>query len=85
MPVVSARIRAADTAFAAVKHFYLSSRYGERRLDPGICDFTFGNPHEMPLAGIVAALREHAVPHDENCVRLQDQRAGAAGLCWRSG
>jgi aspartate aminotransferase len=66
MSVVSARIRAADTAFAAVKHFYLSSRYGERRLDPGICDFTFGNPHEMPLAGIVAALRQHAVPQDEN-------------------
>ena len=66
MPVVSARIRAADAAFAAVKHFYLSSRYGERRLDPGICDFTFGNPHEMPLAGIVAALRQHAVPLDEN-------------------
>jgi aspartate aminotransferase len=66
MPVVSARIRAADTAFAAVKHFYLSSRYGERRLDPGICDFTFGNPHEMPLAGIVEALRQHAVPLDEN-------------------
>jgi len=66
MTVVSARIRAADTAFAAVKDFYLSSRYGERRLDPGICDFTFGNPHEMPLPGIVAALRERALPLDEN-------------------
>jgi aspartate aminotransferase len=66
MTVVSARMRAADTAFAAVKDFYFSSRYGERRLAPGICDFTFGNPHEMPLAGIVAALRERAVPRDEN-------------------
>ena len=66
MSVVSARMRAADTAFAAVKDFYLSSRYGERRLEPGICDFTFGNPHEMPLTGIVAALRERAVPRDEN-------------------
>jgi aspartate aminotransferase len=66
MTVVSARMRAADTAFAAVRDFYFSSRYGDRRLDPGICDFTFGNPHEMPLPGIVAALRERAVPHDEN-------------------
>jgi aspartate aminotransferase len=66
MPVTSTRIRAADTAFAAVKDFYFSSRYGQRRLDPGICDFTFGNPHEMPLPGIVAALREHALPRDEN-------------------
>ena len=66
MSVVSTRIQAADTAFAAVKDFYFSSRYGERRLDPGICDFTFGNPHEMPLPGIVAALRERALPRDEN-------------------
>jgi aspartate aminotransferase len=66
MPVVSARIRSADTVFAAVRDFYLSSRYGERRLDPGICDFTFGNPHEMPLPGIVTALRERALPRDKN-------------------
>jgi aspartate aminotransferase len=66
MSIISARVRAADAAFAAVKSFYFESRYGERRLDPGICDFTFGNPHEMPLEGIVAALRERAVPRDEN-------------------
>src|SRR5258708_39327605 len=66
MAVAAAGVRAADTAFAAVRDFYLSSRYGERRLDPGICDFTFGNPHEMPLPGIVAALRERAVPRDES-------------------
>jgi aspartate aminotransferase len=63
---VSARIRAADATFAAVKHFYLTSRYGERRLEPGISDFTFGNPHEMPLPGLVSAIRERAVPHDKN-------------------
>jgi aspartate aminotransferase len=66
MTIVSARMRAADTAFAAVKDFYFISRYGERRLAPGICDFTFGNPHEMPLPGLVAALRERTVPRDEN-------------------
>ena len=85
MTVVSARIRAADTAFAAVRDFYLSSRYGERRLDPGICDFTFGNPHEMPLPGIVAALRERGGAARQELVRLQDQRGGAAGLSGRSG
>jgi aspartate aminotransferase len=63
---VSVRIRAADATFAAVKHFYLTSRYGERRLEPGISDFTFGNPHEMPLPGLVSAIRERAVPHDKN-------------------
>jgi len=59
-------MKAADAAFAAVKDFYTSSRYGERRLEPGISDFTFGNPHEMPLPGLVAAIRERAQPHDKN-------------------
>ena len=66
MAVVSARTRAADDVFAAVKNFYFTSRYGRRRGDPAICDLTFGNPHEMPLEGIVTALRERAMPKDKN-------------------
>jgi aspartate aminotransferase len=62
----SSRIRAADAAFAAVNRFYSSSRYAERRLQPGIADFTFGNPHELPLPGLVAAIRERAQPRDKN-------------------
>jgi aspartate aminotransferase len=63
---ISTRISAAAAAFSAVKHFYFESRYGQRRLVPGISDFTFGNPHEMPLEGLVAAIRARAVPHDQN-------------------
>ncbi len=66
MSVVSNRIAATDAAFEKVKQFYSTSRYGERRLAPGISDFTFGNPHEMPLAGLVAAIRERATPRDKN-------------------
>jgi aspartate aminotransferase len=66
MSVVSKRIREADAAFAPIREFYLNSRYGEKRLDPDICDFTFGNPHEMPLNGLVDAIRAHAVPHSKN-------------------
>jgi aspartate aminotransferase len=62
----SSRISAAEAAFSAVKHFYSSSRYARRRLEPMISDFTFGNPHEMPLPGLVAAIRERALPHDKN-------------------
>jgi aspartate aminotransferase len=57
---------ATDAAFEIVKSFFLNSRYAERRLESGICDFTFGNPHEMPLEGIVNAIRERAIPHDKN-------------------
>jgi len=62
----SSHIKAADAAFAAVNHFYSTSTYGKRRFDPGICDFTFGNPHELPLPGLVDAIRKHAEPHDKN-------------------
>lgn len=62
MSVVSERIQRANATFAAVKDFYLTSRYARKRTDPDICDFTFGNPHEMPLGGLVAALRERAIP-----------------------
>lgn len=62
----SSRITAADAAFSAVKNFYSSSRYAERRFDPDVCDFTFGNPQEFPVPGLVAAIRERAVPHDKN-------------------
>src|SRR6476660_8930507 len=62
MSVVSERICAADAAFSAIRDFYLTSRYGKRRGDPNICDLTFGNPHEMPLGGLVTALRERALP-----------------------
>ncbi len=30
------------------------------------CDFTFGNPHEMPLPGLVAALRASVEPRSED-------------------
>jgi len=65
MPV-SSRVKAADSVFAAVRDFYAASRYSDARFAPDVCDFTFGNPHELPLAGLVAAIRDRAVPHDTN-------------------
>ena len=67
MSAISARMIATDAAFEMVKSFFSkNSRYAERRFESGICDFTFGNPHEMPLEGIVNAIRERAIPHDKN-------------------
>lgn len=66
MSIVSQRTWAAGEAFARVEHFFFRSRYGERRGDPSISDFTFGNPHEMPLEGLVTAIREAAVPGNKD-------------------
>ncbi len=35
-------------------------------LDPGVADFTFGNPQEMPLTGLVDALQRNAIPQDKD-------------------
>jgi aspartate aminotransferase len=59
-------MRTTDAAFEAVRTFFFDSRYAERKLVPAVCDFTLGNPHEMPLEGVVTAIRERAIPHDEN-------------------
>jgi aspartate aminotransferase len=66
MTMVSQRTAAANQAFEAVKHFFFDSRYGQRRGDPSIADFTFGNPHEMPLAALVGAIREAAIPRNKD-------------------
>jgi len=62
----SNRSLATDRAFAAVRNFVFDSRYGERRGDPDIADFTFGNPHEMPLDGLVSAIRDTALPGNKD-------------------
>jgi hypothetical protein len=66
MSIVSKRARLADMAFAGVRDFYFSSRYAHDRDDAETCDFTFGNPREMPLEGIACAIRARAMPQDKN-------------------
>jgi len=63
---ISKRSRAAAASIAVLEDFYFRSRYGVRRGDPEICDFTFGNPHEFPLPGIVDAIQSRAVPKNKD-------------------
>ncbi len=62
MFALPSRTLAAAASFEPVQSFYFDSRYGRRRGDPGIADFTFGNPHEFPLGGLVDAIHRHADP-----------------------
>jgi aspartate aminotransferase len=78
--IVSQRTAAANSAFAAVRDFYFTSRYGKRRGDPAIADFTFGNPHEMPLAGLVAAMRAAAVPKNKDWFAYKASEDAAQGF-----
>lgn len=44
--------------------WYETSPHRERAGTPGIADLLFGNPHDMPVPGYVAALQRHVVPQD---------------------
>ncbi len=46
---------------------WITARMAEqRRLGADAADFTFGNPQEMPLPGLVDALQRNAVPRDKD-------------------
>jgi aspartate aminotransferase len=58
--------------------------------DPGVANFAFGNPNEMPLAGYVSALHEHLDPQNPEwfAYKLSEprsQRAVARTLTARTG
>src|SRR6476619_2707103 len=85
MGMVSERVVAAGQELAVMRAFFdrVAATHGEYR--PETCDFTFGNPHEMPLPGLVAALKTNAEPLREVWFAYQTSRpeaceAIAAGL-----
>ncbi len=60
--------------------FMTDSTWARRRGEPGIADFTFGNPHDLPLPGVVDAIRGAAVPHaaDWYAYKMSEPQAQAA-------
>jgi len=57
---MSTRATAAKAAVDVVTSFF--ARMQDVADEPDALDFTFGNPHEMALPGLSAALRAHAEP-----------------------
>jgi len=61
--------RRMDRMIGTVAHVFdwiSNGPWQRHRQDEGIADFTFGNPQEMPLPGLVDALQRHAVPRDKD-------------------
>ncbi|MDQ0849098.1 aspartate aminotransferase [Arthrobacter sp. B3I9] len=79
--------RAATLASVPSQHrindFLRDSEYSRRQREPGICDFIFGNPHEMPQPAYVQALRDALTPRDEGWFGYKsnepEARTAAAG------
>ncbi len=80
MDALSTRAAAADRAAGRLQNFYFHSRYAERRREPGIADFTFGNPQEMPLTGIGTAIAAHARPANKDWFAYKTSEAEPQAL-----
>ena len=58
-------------SFRMLTDYLGNSDYACRQREPGVCDFAFGNPHEMPPAAYVDALREALEPQNEEWFAYQ--------------
>ncbi len=82
---VSTRSHEIFNTMAPFFRFVSDSVWARRSGDPSLCDFVFGNPHEMPLAGFTAALQRRLVPQNQewHAYKLNEessQRTIAAAL-----
>jgi aspartate aminotransferase len=83
MVAMSSRAAGAKAAVDVVTAFF--GRIQALASDPQALDFTFGNPHEMALPGLSAAIRAHAEPRSVDWFAYKTsepaaQEAVAAGL-----
>ena len=61
MTAISSRALDAAQSIQRVEAFFNAYRAGVEKA-PAVADFTFGNPHEMPLPSLVNAIKAHAEP-----------------------
>lgn len=66
MTIAERRMDRMVDSVAHVFEWYIGGDWEKHHLDPGIADFTFGNPQEMPLPGLVGALQRNAEPKDKD-------------------
>lgn len=58
--------------------FMFSSTFTGRQGDPTICDFVFGNPHEMPLEALTDAFQRRIVPQNKDWYAYKTSEPAAA-------
>jgi aspartate aminotransferase len=75
----SATVREMMASVEPILWFTSQSTHARKGANPGACDFTFGNPHEMPLAEIERAITRWAAPQNKDwfAYTLSDPKAVA--------
>lgn len=76
MSTVSSRISAIQGGLARFFDFH-AGLYSARAHEPGMADFTFGNPHELPLPAIVQELQRAIVPQRADWFAYKDNQPEA--------
>jgi aspartate aminotransferase len=76
----AALLKAADPLF----RFFTGPLYRDNASRPEICDFAFGNPHDMPLPGLTEALRTHSVPKNKDWFAYKNNEPESRALVARS-
>jgi aspartate aminotransferase len=77
MTLPSERITRIAGTLQSVYTFFTQSTWSRRRDDPNICDFTVGNPHDMPLEAFSTALGRWSVPQNETWYAYHDNSPSA--------
>ena len=62
---------------ATVLEWVSDGDWERHHLEPGVADFVFGNPQELPLPGLVDALQRHAEPKDKDWFAYKFSEANA--------
>ena len=94
MSIAARRADAAARSIQKVEAFFTSYNAAVQET-PAVADFTFGNPHEMPLPNVVDALKTHADPQSvdwfayktnetESCAFLADALSEELGLSFET-
>jgi aspartate aminotransferase len=81
---VPGRLAQVTTSLQPFLQFHLSSTFTRRQGEPSICDFVFGNPHEMPLEALVDAFQRRIVPQDKDWFAYKTSEQGAAQVVAKS-
>ncbi len=48
-----------------LQHFFFDSPWAKRFGEPGICDFTIGNPHDTPMTAFTEAMQRWTLPQNK--------------------
>lgn len=79
-----ARARAVASIPSLLRVQEFLGAHARRQHDPGICDFTLGNPHQMPQEAYVSALREQLEPRNESWFAYKTNGTEAQAAAARS-